>query len=35
MGYNITEQNYINVGMFRYYDERRIQTAWMNSIATF
>ena len=35
MGYNFTEQNYINDGIPRYNDEKRIHIVWMNWIATF
>ena len=35
MGYNFTEQNYINVRYLRYNDEKRIHIAWMTSTGTF
>ncbi len=35
MGYNFTEQNYINARNLRYNDEKRIHTVWMTSIVTF
>lgn len=32
---NFTEQNYINVRILGYNDEKGKQTAWMSWIATF
>lgn len=35
MGYNFTEQNYINVVNHRHNDEKYGQNAWTILIATF
>jgi hypothetical protein len=35
MGYNFTEQNYINVRILRYNAEKRIHCVWMTSTVTF
>ena len=35
MGDNFTEQNYINVGILRYNNQKTRQNVWMTSIAVF